>query len=247
MNARKIVGIVVACGLLVGASAAPAPAKKAPKRTPAWGGEDAPIRPGSSLGGYCTFNFIFYTPGTAAKAPKAYIGTAGHCTDKIGEETELPGVGVIGKVVYDSDLVKGEYTGVDFSLIELDPSMVSKTNPTVLGWGGPTRSATVEDFAVGDQVDVHGYGLVLGQNDVTRDRFGALVSWNENEYQADMPAVNGDSGSPLIHHETGAALGIISRYGVAVPPSTDMGPLMGWIFEALDAEGFGNVRLATVE
>lgn len=246
MDARKIVGLVVACGLLVGASAAPVTAKKARSKVPAWGGEDSPIRPGSSLGGYCTFNFVFYTPGTATKAPKAYIGTAGHCTDEIGEETELPGVGVIGKVVYDSDLVEGEYTGVDFSLIEIDPKLVGKTNPTVLGWGGPTRSATVEDFAIGDQVDVHGYGLVLGQNDVTRSRYGALVSWTEKEYQADMPAVNGDSGSPLIHHETGAALGIISRYGFTVPPSTDLGPLMTWIFEALDAEGF-NVRLATVK
>lgn len=246
MNARKIVGVVLACGLLVGASAAPAPAKKSGGRVPAWGGEDAPIRPGSSLGGYCTFNFVFYTPGTATKPPKAYIGTAGHCTDKLGEEAELPGVGVIGKVVYDSDLVSGEYKAVDFSLIELDPKLIGKTNPTVLGWGGPTRPATVEDFSPGDQVDVYGYGVVLGDNDVTRPRSGALVSWTEQEYQADMPAVNGDSGSPLIHHETGAALGIISRYGIAVPPSTDLGPLMGWILEALDAAGF-NIRLATVE
>lgn len=246
MNARKILGLVVACGLLVGASAAPVTAKKARSKVPAWGGEDAPIRPGSSLDGSCTFNFVFYTPGTATKAPKAYIGTAGHCTDKLGEEANLPGVGVIGTVVYDSDLVTGEYKGVDFSLIEIDPALVGKTNPTVLGWGGPTRVATVEDFQVGDQVDVHGYGLVLGQNDVTRARHGVLFDWTEKEYQADMPAVNGDSGSPLIHHETGAALGIISRYGFTVPPSTDLGPLMTWILEALDAEGF-DVRLATVK
>ena len=246
MTGKKLLGVVLACGLLVGASAAPVTAKKARSKMPAWGGEDAPIRPGSSLGGSCTFNFVFYTPGTATKAPKAYIGTAGHCTDKIGEETELPGVGAIGEVVYDSDLTEGDYEGVDFSLIELYPEMVAQTNPTVLHWGGPTRVATVEDFAVGDQVDVYGYGVVLGQNDVTRPRYGVLVSWTEQEYQADMPAVNGDSGSPLIHHETGAALGIISRYGFTVPPSTDLGPLMTWILEALADEGF-NVRLATVE
>ncbi len=246
MDARKIVGLVVACGLLVGASAAPVTAKKARSKMPAWGGEDAPLRPGSSLGGRCTFNFVFYTPGTATKAPKAYIGTAGHCTDKLGEEAELAGLGVVGKVVYDSDLVTGEYKGVDFSLIELDPAMISQTNPSVRGWGGPTRVATVEDFAIGDQVDVYGYGIVLGSTEQTRPRSGALFSWTEQEYQADMPAVNGDSGSPLLHHETGAALGIISRYGFTVPPSTDLGPLMTWILEALDAAGF-NVRLATVE
>lgn len=244
MALRKIAGIVLACGLVVGASAAPVQGKK-PARMPAWGGADAPLRPGSSLGGYCTFNFVFYTPGTAKAAPKAYIGTAGHCTDKVGEDAELPGVGVIGKVVYDSDLVK---SGVDFSLIEIDPSMVGKTNPEVLVHGGPTRSATVEDFAVGDQVDVHGYGMGVGEAEQTRPRSGVLVSWTEQEYQADMPAVNGDSGAPLIHNETGAALGIISRYGLGpVPPSTDLGPLMTWIFEELDKAGFGKVRLATVK
>lgn len=244
MNARKIAGIVVACSLLVGAAAAPVHGKKT-SRMPAWGGEDAPIRPGASIGG-CTLNFAFYTPGTASRAPKAYVGTAGHCTDKLGEAIEVPGAGVIGKVVFDSDLIEGEHKGVDFTLIALDPKMVSKTNPTVLGWGGPTRAATVEDFAIGDQIDVYGYGMVVGTAEQTRPRYGALFEWTEKEYLADMPAVNGDSGAPLIHHETGAALGIISRWNIGVPPSTDIGPLMTWILEALDSEGF-DVRLATVK
>ena len=241
---RKIVGLIVACGVLVAGSAAPVHGKK-PQKTPAWGGADAPLRPGASLGGYCTFNFVFYTPGTAKVAPKAYIGTAGHCTDKLGEEAELTETGIIGTVVYDSDLVKPA-TGVDFSLIEIDPAFVGKTNPEVLVHGGPTRPATVEDFAVGDQVDVYGYGILVGETEQTRPRSGALFSWTEKEYQADMPAVNGDSGAPLIHHETGAALGIISRYGFTVPPSTDLGPLMTWILEELDTAGF-DVRLATVQ
>ncbi|MDQ3915222.1 MAG: S1 family peptidase [Actinomycetota bacterium] len=241
MVLRKIAGVVVACGLVVGASAAPVHGKK-PARQPAWGGADAPLRPGSSLGGYCTFNFVFYTPGTATKPPKAYIGTAGHCTEKLGDEAELAGVGVIGKVVYDSDLVKSD---VDFSLIQIAPAFVGKTNPEVLVHGGPSRAATVEDFAVGDQVDVYGYGVGVGATEQTRPRSGVLFSWTEKEYQADMPAVNGDSGAPLVHHETGAALGIISRYGFVVPPSTDLGPLMTWILEELDKAGF-DVRLATV-
>lgn len=244
MISRKIVGVLLACGLVVGGSAAPVHGKKV-RKTPAWGGADAPLRPGSSLNGSCTFNFVFYTPGTAKKAPKGYIGTAGHCTDALGEEAELPGTGMIGTVVYDSDLVKGS-EGVDFSLIEIKPGFIGKTNPEVLVHGGPTRAATVEDFAVGDQVDVHGYGMGVGATEQTRPRSGVLFSWTEKEYQADMPAVNGDSGAPLIHHETGAALGIISRYGLTVPPSTDLGPLMTWIFEELDKAGF-DVRLATAE
>ncbi|HEV2754946.1 MAG TPA: hypothetical protein VG318_04130 [Actinomycetota bacterium] len=239
---RKIIGVVLACGLVLGASAAPVHGKKA-SRQPAWGGPDAPLRPGSSLGGYCTFNFVFYEPGTATRAPKAYIGTAGHCTEKLGDEAELAGAGVIGKVVYDSDLVK---SGVDFSLIEIAPKFVGKTNPEVLVHGGPKRSATVEDLATGDQIDVYGYGAGVGLHEATRPRSGVLFDWTEKEYRADMPAVNGDSGAPLIHNETGAALGIISRWNIGVPPSTDMGPLMTWILEELDKAGF-DVRLATVK
>lgn len=232
---------MVALGLLLGAVAAPVEAAKV-RKTPAWGGPESPLRPGSSLGGYCTFNFVFYKPGTKTQAPKAYIGTAGHCTDKIGEVPEHAELGPIGKVVYDSDLMEST---VDFSLIELDPAIVGQTNPEVLGWGGPTRVVEATDLELGTQVDVYGYGLGVGETEQTRPRSGYLVAWTEQEYQADMPAVNGDSGAPLIHHETGAALGIISRYGLTVPPSTDQGPLMTWILSELKSVGI-NVKLATV-
>jgi hypothetical protein len=240
---RRALGLVLASALLFALPLGPVQGKPKAK-TPAWGGEDSPLRPGSSLGGYCTFNFVFFTPGTKKSPPKGYIGTAGHCTDAVGEEVSNPALGVVGTVVYDSDEVESP---VDFSLIELKADIISKTNPTVLHWGGPTRSVTAKDLAVGDQVDVYGYGVGVGTFEQTRPRYGVLAGFNDKEYQADMPAVNGDSGSPLIHHETGAALGIISRYGLTVPPSTDLGPLMSYIFDELAAAGFGNVRLATVK
>ena len=247
MSYRRVLGLLLASALMFALPLGPVQGKPQPK-TPAWGGEDSPLRPGASLQsgtGSCSFNFVFYAPGTKKAAPKAYIGTAAHCTEKLGEAVAQPDLGEVGTVVYDSDLAGSD---VDFALIQLDPKIVSETNPTVLHWGGPTRSATPEDLAVGDQVDVYGYGIGVGMFEQTRPRYGFLVGYNEKEYQADMPAVNGDSGAPLIHHETGAALGIISRYGVeGVPPSTDLGPLMGWIFEELDAAGFGNVQLATVK
>lgn len=238
---RRVAALVLASTVLVAVPLAPVQGKRRAK-TPAWGGEDSPLRPGSPMGG-CTYNFVFFSPGTKKADAKGYIGTAAHCTDELGEAAMHPQLGEIGTVVYDSDLVK---SSVDFSLIELKPKIIPKTNPTVLHWGGPTRSVTVEELEIGDQVDIYGYGVGVGSFEQTRPRYGFLVGFNNKEYQADMPAVNGDSGSPLIHHETGAALGIISRYGFTVPPSTDMGPLMGWIFKELKAAGFGNVKLATV-
>jgi hypothetical protein len=139
-------------------------------------------------------------------------------------------------------------SGVDFSLVELDPELLDRTNPTMLGWDGPNGIIEDGEASLGDRVDVHGYGLLLGQNDVTRSRFGVLMSTSEDEYVANMPAVFGDSGSPLLHHDTGQALGIISRFAFfETPPATDVGPLMGWIFRELDAAGFGDVVLALAD
>lgn len=239
---RRILISLLAATLLGAFFIAPAQSKKPRSTIPAWGGADSPLRPGTGMG-FCTYNFVFYKPGTAKTAPKAYIGTAGHCTETVGQRMSHPELGEIGTVVYDSDLVEST---VDFSLVEIDTKMVSQTNPEVLHWGGPTGVVSQEDLQVGDEVDIYGYGLVVGMNEATRPRQGYLVAKTEEEYQADMPAVNGDSGAPLLHHETGKALGIISRYGFTVPPSTDQGPLMPWILEELAEAGF-HVRLATVK
>ncbi|MBW3620363.1 MAG: serine protease [Actinobacteria bacterium] len=243
MRTRAVIVVVALAASLLAADGPADPVE------PAFGDLDAPIRPGSSLGGYCTFNWVFHQvvePTTAdpAPVPDVYIGTAAHCTDDLGERTELAGYGEIGTVVYDADLAR---SASDFSLIRIDADLVGDTNPQMRGFEGPTGYVVPEDLAVGDQVDVHGYGIVLGQNDVTRSRFGFLTGWDDREYVADMPAVNGDSGSPLLHDETGKALGIISRYGISeVPPSTDVGPLISWILDDLEAAGFDDVVLSTI-
>ena len=246
----RFVVALVACTALVASPLSAAHGKPAPKQ-PAWGGSDSPLRPGASLGG-CTFNFVFYKPGTDSSRPKGYIGTAGHCTDALTEKVSQPELGDIGEVVYDSDLLKrDDGFFVDFSLIEIYPKFISKTNPEVLHWGGPTRPSNDEDLQQGDRIDVYGYGIGFGSAEQTRPRYGVLFSWTDNEYKADMPAVYGDSGAPLVHHETGAAFVIISRYGFPDPStgdlvaSTDLGPRIGWILEELANAGF-KVRLATV-
>ena len=243
MGVRVIV--VAACALVLALlGSGVAPAQTVVPAEPAWGDLSSPIRPGASLGGYCTYNWVFYDSVLdEGQPPTAYIGTAAHCTDEVGERVELGDSGQeIGTVVYDSD---DAGSGVDFSLIQLDDERVAQTNPQMLGWGGPRGAVTTGQLAIGDRVDVHGYGMVLGDFDQTRSRYGFLVNWSDDEYVADMPAVNGDSGAPLLHHDTGLALGIISRYGfTALPPSTDTGPMMPWIFRELAAAGLGDVVLA---
>lgn len=245
---RKLTVIVLAAGLLAAGSAMPVEGKKKGRKArvqkvPTWGDLSSPIRPGASLGGYCTFNFVYYQPGTKRHAPKAYIGTAGHCTDAIGERVHLEGMGEIGTVVYDSDLVNST---VDFSLVRIDDELIRKTNPQMLGWEGPKGIVDVSSLSIGDRIDVYGYGLGVGLTEQSRPRWGVLASWDDREYQADMPAVNGDSGAPLLHDETGTAFGIISRYGFTVPPSTDLGPLMPWVLSEV-AKGGYKVKLATIK
>ena len=215
---------------------------------PAFGPLSSPIRPGSSMGG-CTYNYIFYelvypTPEIPEPIPDVFIGTAGHCTSEPGQRVSLPGLGQIGTVVYDSDVAGKD---VDFSLIALDPERVAQTNPQMRGFEGPKGVATVSMLEVGDRVDVYGYGVVVGSLEETRPRFGLLTDWTDDEYVADMPAVNGDSGAPLLHDESGFALGIISRYGIdQTPPSTDVGPLVDWALREARAAGF-DITLATID
>lgn len=206
---------------------------------PAWGDPaSAAVRPGASLGGYCTFNFLYTGHGPDGEAA-AFIGTAGHCTEAIGERVEVPGSGEVGTVVYDSDVAPGADAAVDFALVRLDPAAVGSAHPSMLGHDGPSGAIDAADLAVGDPVGIHGYGVVFGDQEATRDRSGVLVDWDERLYRIDMPAVNGDSGSPILHLATGKALGIVSHYGLAaVPPSTDEGPLVPFILEELAKAGF---------
>ena len=241
--------MAVAVAMVIGFSpASPVGAENEPVE-PAFGPLSSPIRPGSSLGGTCTFNYIFYelaypTAEEPEPIPEVFIGTAGHCTDELGERVTLAGLGEIGTVVYDSDVAD---SNVDFSLIELDAERVAQTNPQMRGFEGPKGVATTSMLEVGDRIDVYGYGIVVGSFEETRPRFGLLTDWTNDEFVADMPAVNGDSGAPVLHDESGFALGIISRYGVLqVPPSTEVGPLVDWALREARAAGF-DITLATID
>lgn len=207
---------------------------------PAWGPLSAPLRPGAeaqTAEGYCTYNFLFYD------SSNAYVGTAAHCTDKLNEVAKLGNGQRVGVVVYDSDRTPGANANVDFALIKLDAAMVSQANPKMLGnTHGPTGNVSHRDLRIGEPVAFYGYGLLLGELAATRYREGVVVTFSTTMYQADMPAVNGDSGAPILEKETGKALGIVSHYGTY---TTDEGPLMSFVLDELKKAGF-NVTLATV-
>lgn len=237
---RILFASLLAALVALPALSAPVGAEVSTTAAPAWGSLSAPLRPGAeaqTAEGFCTYNFLFYD------SSNAYVGTAAHCTDKLNEVAKLGNGQRVGVVVYDSDRASGADRDVDFALIRLDAAMVSQANPKMLGnVNGPTGNVSHRDLRIGEPVAFFGYGLLLGELAATRPREGAVVTFDTRLYQADMPAVNGDSGAPMLEKETGRALGIVSHYGTY---TTDEGPLMSFVLDELKKAGF-NVQLATV-
>lgn len=267
---RRLLPLALATGLAATALAA-APAVTSTEAdgrpTPAYAADpaDAPIRPGAGmldpgsdsadlpfteLDTFCSWNWIFHdvverdAETGEWPEPKAYIGTAAHCTDAVGQRVATLGADDFGTVVFDSDDLGSQ---VDFSLIEIDADRVGEVHPQMFGFDAPTGFVTADELQVGDVLTQHGYGLALGQNDFTRSRYGLVVSKSEREYVAETLAQLGDSGSPFAMLDDGRAVGIVSRYGFdQMPPSTDVGPLIPWILETLEDAGF-TVELATID
>lgn len=194
------------------------------------------IQPGAQIfvaEGTCTMNFVFQRSGLT------YIGTAGHCV-KLGERPTRSNGAEFGTVVYQENQ---QPPGIDFALIRVDSAFVSQVEPSVRTYGGPVGYTVASETASRDQLLFTGYGLGFGSLAATRDRTGILMSDDADEYVANLPAVNGDSGGPILHARTGKALGIISRFNV--PNSTDIGPTMPAILARVRGAGFTGLALVT--
>lgn len=211
---------------------------------PAWGNvATARIRPGAeavtSLG-TCTFNFLFHDGAIA------YVGTAAHCTESVGDRVATPGVGRFGTVVYDSDRDFDADPLLDFTLVRIDDDKIRLAHPAMFGVHAPTGLALAHDLNQGEALTLHGHGVLVGETEASRLRGGVLVTATQTHYKADLPAVYGDSGAPLVETETGRAVGIISQYGLDLPvPTTDKGPLLRHVLDELARNGYP-VSLATV-
>ncbi len=189
----------------------------------------SPLQPGALVhveGGSCTLNFLF------ADARDLYVGTAGHCAARVGERLRLDDGREFGSVVADFD-----DAATDFALVRIDDAFRAMARADVRHWGGPTGVARTG--APGDVLAFYGYGTGFDASEATRPRAGVLVRHDGAQYAADMPAVFGDSGAPILHRATGGALGIVSRFNlVDLPPTTDEGPTVAHALARLRAVGF---------
>lgn len=196
-----------------------------------------PGHPGLGPYGVCTLNFVF------VDASDTYVGTAGRCTYEVGERVSAPDIGEFGTVVYRVFSEPDDPTSFlpwfshpdDFALIRIDPTMLVHVSPVVRGVGlAPAGFTLSNETAPGDAVLVYGQGIVLSSAEETRLRPAVLMLQQEWQYEIEVALTVGDSGAPIIHQETGKALGVISALGVP----TTLGPTMERILVLLHEAGF---------
>lgn len=174
-----------------------------PYDRPVWPG--LPILIGAGTG--CTLGFFF----DSVEDDTVYGTTAGHCADR---ETNLTVMNrnrhVIGRVV--------EYRfqdGQDWALIRFHPDVVPRVRPDVVHWTGPSAPLNGADVETEDVVCHYGgsiyHGLFMGARCGRHAFFyryaagGSAMDW----FMMSAQSWGGDSGSPVVHYETGQAVGMI--------------------------------------
>ena len=191
----------------------------------------APIHPGVQTftgGAQCTSNFIF------RDATRTYIGQAAHCSGTggatstngctspslpLGTAVTVTGASRPGTLVYNSWLTMqaanetnaNACTYNDFALVQLDPADAANVDPSVPGFGGPTRVGG----GAGSLATVYSYGnssLRLGVAQL-RPKQGVVVQiagagWSRTVLTV-TPGIPGDSGSGFLN-AAGEAIGVLS-------------------------------------
>ena len=230
---------------------------------PVWGDVTAAkLRPGSRiLPSGCTVGFLYVDP----VQQTYYLGTAAHCINSANGATQDgtgtrvvlddpdtgQDLGEIGTVVFDSDgpLPAGVGAvgggGVDFTLIQLDPGINLIANPAEISQPGPTGYLSCAELVAGESVGFYGHGTPFYSTGLMNSRVGAVLRCNSDETYAEVgiPIFQGDSGGPMLHLDSGKAIGHCSG-GAG---SYMEGPTMDYVFSELAATGFGNVALATID
>jgi hypothetical protein len=190
----------------------------------------------------CTLGFVFDGVGGSA-AGQVFASTAAHCVDAVGDPVKLSDGSVFGTVA-----VIGDANSIpnDYALIEVSSEFLDRVSPAVKGYPEfPTGSTVSADTALGDKIQISGYGTGFDLTAATRQSRQARLTY-DNADQAGVlaPIIYGDSGGPLVHSASGKALGLVSRACLA-DVCEEVGPTVEGILGRLAAQGF-EVQLRVV-
>jgi hypothetical protein len=248
---------LLSSGVLAAALSAAAPASAAPTWAPA---DTAQIHPGTMMyteGAQCTANFVYTDgAGTVYVGYAAHCAGTGSSTDTNGCTTQsLPlgtkvtfneggslidegtqvGTGTLAYSSWDAMKKAGEtdpntcaYN--DLALVKVDAADVSKVNPSIPFWGGPTGIDT-NGTAAGDRVYTYGNSSLRAGIAALSPHTGISLGdqaadggWSHPLYTV-TPGIPGDSGSGFVSAD-GKAIGVLSTLGLApLPASNNIGDI----------------------
>ena len=220
----------------------------------------AKIHPGTMMytdGAQCTANFVYTDgAGNVYVGYAAHCAGTGSSTDTNGCQTDSLPLGTKvdfveggslvsegtrvggGTLAYSSWLAmkKAGETDAntcaynDLALVKVDAADVSKVNPSVPFWGGPTGIDT-DGTAAGDQVYTYGNSSLRAGIEQLSPHTGVSLGddaadggWSHPLYTV-TPGIPGDSGSGFMT-AGGKAIGVLSTLGLApLPASNNIGDL----------------------
>ena len=228
-----------------------------------------------TAGAQCTGNFVFTdAAGNTYLGYAAHCAGTGSSTDTNGCQTDSVPLGSRVDLTNDGNLLsEGTIVGHgtlaysswitehqlgtsnantcaynDLALVRIDAGDVSKVNPSVPFWGGPTGIDT-DGTAAGDRVWTYGNsslraglsplsphtGISLGDD-------AADGGWSHPLYTV-SPGIPGDSGSGFMT-QGGQAIGVLSTLGLApLPASNNIGDLAQELAFAQAHSGIAGLQL----
>ena len=206
-----------------------------------------PIHPGVQVftaGAQCTSNFVF------EEGSEVFLGQAAHCSGTggqtetdgctsgslpLGTPVEISGASKPGTLVYNSWLTmqaNGEtdpdtcaYN--DLALVKIAAADVSKVDPTIPGFGGPSGVGSAG--GTGSTVFSYGNSELRGGISKLSPKQGLILQnegggWSHTVVTL-TPGIPGDSGSGFLN-ESGQAIGVLSTLQLApLPASNGVGDL----------------------
>ncbi|GAA4693015.1 hypothetical protein [Nocardioides conyzicola] len=253
----------------------PSRAESAPVWAPA---DTAAIHPGTMMyteGAQCTANFVYTDASSNVYVGyAAHCAGLGEATDTNGCQAESLPLGTpvtfneggslvsegtqvgTGTLVYSSWLKEKELGTTDantcayndLALVKVSAADVSKVNPSIPFWGGPTGIDT-DGTAAGDRVYTYGnsslragIALLSPHTGVSLGDDAADGGWSHPLYTV-SPGVPGDSGSAFVSAD-GKAIGVLSTLGLApLPASNNIGDLGKELAFAQQHSGISGLQL----
>jgi len=236
------------------------------------------IHPGTMMytaGAQCTGNFVFTDDsGNTYLGYAAHCAGTGSSTDTDGCRTDSVPLGTRVDLSDDGNLAdEGTIVGHgtlaysswqtehqlgttdaetcaynDLALVRIDPGDVSKVNPSVPFWGGPTGLDT-DGTAAGDRVWTYGNSSLRAGLSPLSPHTGISLGdqaadggWSHPLYTV-SPGIPGDSGSGFMT-AGGKAVGVLSTLGLApLPASNNIGDLARELAFAQQHSGIAGLRL----